>query len=592
MQDCYQYTSLDPSTSELRLVTLANGDWDDPIHCHVHHVFLDEKPLYEALSYVWGDATITRDIQVSGHRFAVTINLETALRFLRLENEPRCLWIDAICINQNDIPERNRQVERMRSIYSSASRVLTWLGEESEDSEEGMAEIEDIASLFDKHDKFGRLPWPTGTPEQFDQLGFNFESRNWSALFAIFERKYWTRIWVVQELARPEPEVLDVDGKGDRGLIGCGRIWKPKQIFSKTSLFLMFLMRSNHNFWKEDGQRMEPFRTMLPKGHIPGLQMFGALLTAGQTPYIFNFMIATSFLESTDPRDKIYALLGLASKIPGFSPDYAKPVEQVYKELACSLIAKEKSLSCLKGNRTMKVDFSPSWAAPLQRSMDFGTTWLNIGNFYHASARQETDAHFDEEFNLLRCSGVLIGSLKTVIGPISQHGLASFETQLISLLSLLQYAGNAGKAHRENLWRTLVMDQDSSDFENPVFPAPAEFGKQYAALMEGFKVPEDFDPELSKVKFYERFFQCFNECTTYRCFFVTDFMHMGLGPYLTQEGDVVAVLTGGDFCFVLRPKGDYFELVGEAYVQGVMRGELMSRDRNGKLVNGREFVLC
>jgi hypothetical protein len=597
MKDYYQHISLDPSTSELRLVTLANGEWDDPIQCHLHHVYLDEKPLYEALSYVWGDATITRDIHISGNRFAVTANLEIALRFLRLKKEPRCLWIDAICINQNDIPERNRQVKRMRDIYSSASRVLTWLGEGSDDSDKGMAEIEDIGRLIIKHDK--DLPLPTGTPEQFSQLQINLENRNWSALFGIMQRKYWTRIWIVQEFASSGSFGVQSDGKGDRGLIGCGLTWMPRYLFNNAIFFISYLTRSVNNFIMKDNDYMEPFRTMLSMGRIPAFQMSHVLSIIDENPSIFDLMRSTSFLNSTDPRDKIYALLGLAHEMPGFSADYAESVQQIYKKLTSSVIIQDRNLACLGGNRTMKVNFSPSWAAAKQGIMDVGTAWMNNMRLYSACGRQESDAHFDEELKLLRCSGILIGSLKTVIGPLSRAGLESLETQHINTMGfdiLWEYARNAGKAHRDDLWRTLVMDQDIFDFDNPIFPAPPEFEKQYAVLVEGYPLPKDFEPELPEekrpLKFFERYCRCFDECTTNRCFFVTDSMHMGLGPFLTEAGDVVAVLAGGDFCLVLRPKGDYFELVGEAYVHGVMRGELMNRDGNSKLINGREFILC
>ena len=94
-----------------------------------------------ALSYVWGDSKVTRDILVNGVRLAVTENLESALREIRRVTVPGYgraesnvniaspfYWIDAICINQNDTAERSHQVSLMQMIYSRAHTVFSWLG--------------------------------------------------------------------------------------------------------------------------------------------------------------------------------------------------------------------------------------------------------------------------------------------------------------------------------------------------------------------------------------------------------------------------------------------------------------------------------
>ncbi|KAH8883497.1 heterokaryon incompatibility, partial [Thozetella sp. PMI_491] len=85
---------------------------------------------YEALSYVWGPPNFSESISCHGVACKVTPNLLAALRRLRYTNKDRTLWVDAICIRQSDIDERIQQVSRMGDIYSQASRVLVWLGDE------------------------------------------------------------------------------------------------------------------------------------------------------------------------------------------------------------------------------------------------------------------------------------------------------------------------------------------------------------------------------------------------------------------------------------------------------------------------------
>jgi hypothetical protein len=101
---------------------------------------------YTALSYTWGDTTDRVPIECDGKELLVTWNLYTALKQLRADELSGPFWIDAICINQGDLQEKIAQTKMMKEIYTHASRVLIWLGEESRDSYLAMAKIDDIAS--------------------------------------------------------------------------------------------------------------------------------------------------------------------------------------------------------------------------------------------------------------------------------------------------------------------------------------------------------------------------------------------------------------------------------------------------------------
>ncbi|KAF8856107.1 hypothetical protein BDZ45DRAFT_559062, partial [Acephala macrosclerotiorum] len=117
---------------EIRVLQLFPGSGEDPISCH-----LIKKPIVkcgtpEALSYTWGQELATEIIRIDGKELLVTPNLHAALRRLRqdlplplpLAMLPRTLWIDAICINQEDPHERAEQVGLMRRIYKRASRLV------------------------------------------------------------------------------------------------------------------------------------------------------------------------------------------------------------------------------------------------------------------------------------------------------------------------------------------------------------------------------------------------------------------------------------------------------------------------------------
>jgi hypothetical protein len=111
------------------LLTLQPGLFNDPIHCQLEQVSLSAGHSYEALSYAWGDAKDTSPMILDRTLYYITKNLECALRYFRYKESLRVLWIDAICINQNDLDEKSEQVLIMGEIYSRATKVYAWLGE-------------------------------------------------------------------------------------------------------------------------------------------------------------------------------------------------------------------------------------------------------------------------------------------------------------------------------------------------------------------------------------------------------------------------------------------------------------------------------
>jgi hypothetical protein len=149
--------------------------------------------MYEALSYVLGKDQASGPALVNGVEVPITQNLDVAFRQLRHPNNSRVLWVDTICINQNNIGEMEDQVKLMGQIYSSSSTTLIWLGPAANDSDLAMRSI--------AGDKFDKEYWQT----------YNFQVQFMEILF----RPWFTRIWVVQEF---------ILGKNHPS-IGCGKIW-------------------------------------------------------------------------------------------------------------------------------------------------------------------------------------------------------------------------------------------------------------------------------------------------------------------------------------------------------------------------------
>ena len=131
----YAYRSLNYELGqEIRLIVLLSGNYHEPLRCEIVHANLLDKPKFEALSYTWadeyGDDSIRGEIACVPCRRVIrlTANCENALRRLRLSTKSRTIWVDAVCIDQNNIKERNHQVRQMGSIYASAQQVVIYLG--------------------------------------------------------------------------------------------------------------------------------------------------------------------------------------------------------------------------------------------------------------------------------------------------------------------------------------------------------------------------------------------------------------------------------------------------------------------------------
>ncbi|KAE9373150.1 hypothetical protein N431DRAFT_482267 [Stipitochalara longipes BDJ] len=171
----YIYEPLSKHPDEMRLLTLMPLSSSDGLEIEISHVPFSSLPAYEALSYVWGSPDRIHRVAVktsSGtvHEYtgrsispeidlpvpliqptylSISQNLLVALKYLRLPEEPRLLWIDAICINQDNVPERGEQVKKMGSIYSKARRVILWLGEAADESTLAFATLKSLGEGLD-----------------------------------------------------------------------------------------------------------------------------------------------------------------------------------------------------------------------------------------------------------------------------------------------------------------------------------------------------------------------------------------------------------------------------------------------------------
>ncbi|KAF1942838.1 HET-domain-containing protein [Clathrospora elynae] len=189
----YNYDALPKSRGAIRLLNLYSSEKPEPgILCELITPKEDHKNQfrYEALTWCWGTAGKTDHIRVQrkGKTYAkpVSPDLVAALKALRHPTRNRYLWIDMVCIDQDNLDEKNHQVEMMDEIYGKADRVCIWLGEANDSSR--------MALDFIKHE--------VSHLHSFDDLCNSKDaSKKWVALLDLMQRLWFSRRWVVQEIA-------------------------------------------------------------------------------------------------------------------------------------------------------------------------------------------------------------------------------------------------------------------------------------------------------------------------------------------------------------------------------------------------------
>ncbi|KAH8594437.1 heterokaryon incompatibility protein-domain-containing protein [Bisporella sp. PMI_857] len=209
----YTYAPLDLEDGAFRLLYVRPSD--DPssnIHCTLipgkvgrKVDYAGELLDYHPLSYVWGDPNPPKTIYVEGKPIVIRPNLFAALKQLRLREEPILLWVDAICIDQNNIEERNQQVNLMEQIYKLNGAVYMWLGKEADGSDLAMETLSLIKNFIEEdneEEKRAKLReiMKASFDGSFDQ--------NWMAVTHLFRRQYWTRVWILQEVLQSSQALL------------------------------------------------------------------------------------------------------------------------------------------------------------------------------------------------------------------------------------------------------------------------------------------------------------------------------------------------------------------------------------------------
>lgn len=419
----------------------------------------EEWPAFEALSYVWGSPENPEDVFVLNAQSSssalprpATIlplgkNLVRALRHLRHTVTPRTLWIDGICINQQDVKERESQVLRMADIYSLASRVIIWLGPEVDSTGDAMDALrllsQQAISTLDRW----MLPAPAAAAERpplyHSATELSYGPDVCSAIIELLQREWFQRVWVIQEAKLANP----------RAMIYCGT---HRLLFADFRAAVMCLW--NKAKLPSEQDLRGPVRNIVP--------MFDVNHHICPTEIVFRAFLSK---KATDPRDKIYGLLGLLS--PGLQrrikPQYDAPVIKVYTDAVVSDITNTRRLDIIKraGLGLPGIE-RPSWV------QDMSTTHPMQGLILQFAALHSACCASFMEPDRLKVMGVTVASPVGEIKP--ENRMPNLNSDQNSYKNMLQAVR---RAQPDNL-------------DTAVYPTGETFREAYAqTLVAGHLLP-------------------------------------------------------------------------------------------------------
>jgi hypothetical protein len=597
----------------VRLVVVRPGHFDDPLQLDILSVSLDVLPQYKALSYEWGGGPaihplilpdyVQRPREISdrkkrlqflmfravGTRFFVRRNLFDALRYLRSTKQPVKLWIDAICINQLDDDEKAEQITRMCEIYSRAFNVNVWLGVASDTSDIAMDFIKELV-------QFQQLKAILHREESLSQ---------WLALIDLMCSRWFSRRWVIQELALAKTASVHCGNK----VVHWDDFADAISVFTtKLSVVRSEIQRSNKelNFKPEALSIVEALgaRTLVrAKSNLLQKSNDGKILEKTSTlEYLVSTLVS---FDASDPRDTIYALLSISRENPQreLRPNYKKSLLEVHTEfvkycidssntldiicrhwapVTTTLVVKRESSGQRRETERIRIETSlPSWISQLDQSA-FGTP----EKIFRGRKNADSLVGTQKVYNASGPFGVVLstfGSKPSVTGTRGEVLLESFDGTLtvrglvLGAINSLSPRMAPGKLPQEvlemggwcyslqddahpvekvpdALWRTLVANRDhNGQTPEPYYRRACLYSLQQedasgdvdiADLMNKIDSPEEVVNFLKRVQ----------EVVWNRKAFIggKDNEMFGLCSKSARSGDLVCILYGCSVPVILR----------------------------------------
>jgi hypothetical protein len=547
LNESFPYTNID-SSRQFRIFELAPGTEDDALKGELVVVDLNSSGPYDALSHHWDCRLSTDEISLSNGSFKVSKSIAGALRHLRYTHTSRRLWIDSICIDQINKKEKDAQVKIMGEIYRCATSTRVWLGEASHCSGRAFSAIEMLAAGVEgPTSKVSSSQWWAHLRES-GVLGLSAAER--AALISLVNRGWFDRTWVLQEVALARMVVVH-----------CGRFSCDWQLLEK----LVYVIHYSIGFL---ALGLQPLNRLTSFAEI--IRPF-----QGKTQTLWDLLESTHCHDTSNPLDKVYALLGLASDAEDFLHlvDYDKHPETLFSEVFAHYLSAERpGILNTAGDAAWHVHKTmPTWAKDWCMSHS-SSNFFRSGRNHEKFALDGLRPTVSDDGKILRIRGFVVdqvsfirGSAISIYHRTSCRYLRRWET-----VALEHEKYPTGQASIDAFVQTLVAgaSHDLSMFENSHDFVAA----LYRWLRDGSikrNQTEWSDTDIILYRFWQNMAMVCHDKT----FFKTHSGFIGLGSFFLRPGDLIVELQNGTTPFAIRPAANgCYTLVGDAYMHGIMEG--------------------
>ncbi|TVY83164.1 Heterokaryon incompatibility protein 6 OR allele [Lachnellula suecica] len=570
---------------------------------------------FTCLSYTWGKASDVKTILLNGTEVTIGANLEAALRALREEDEFRgglMLWADQLCINQNDISEKEKVVGNMQEIYLTADKVTVWLGAGDESSQSTMTTIRRfVANHADV------------TAGDVLKVPIKYSAPLWyannilPAIIELLDRQYWRRLWIMQEITACAP---------------CEYIYLgPNKIhWTDLAIILRSEMNSHNpmdltdeytevtlNRVRENIKQAYMLVTMAETyRNLNGLAKNNTSISLGNWA---SWLYLGSTAEVTDQRDRVYGLLSLLPENISslIKPNYTQPVEATFRDLSKALLEATSSFDEILTGNILDSPGLPSWAielrdmsgSPIRRSKASGylspymafmeTRTMEMYHEYEMPEEHKPRFVFGDDSNVLTVRAILVDAVVGISGGAVRNNTAP----LITIINMPWIQAPNPPQHsksstaRKTLLQVLRSNSAADDTENgtildiPFFEGTEPDGPMIEDFnrngwgpilqMDSFRIFHHFRGLIADYKLFNSIpFRDFFPKTVAPC--NEKLITEALSDMKAISEITFIVTEKGGLGILMRPNEGYWQVVGQCYVDGLMEGEVFDMVERGE----------
>ncbi|PYH93317.1 HET-domain-containing protein [Aspergillus ellipticus CBS 707.79] len=609
------YSRLNPDNREIRLFRIwPDEEEGNPIQGSLHIVSLDDNHEFEALSYTWGDSATQENISIDGCTVGVLTNLNLFLHALRQPAQERTVWVDYICINQDDLEEKSTQIPFMSQIYTTTTSVIAWLGEMNPNIEDAVAYGNFSCGGRDLH----RPYWHN--VRDHNELSTLECYEETYAMMSVYEgtldiiySPYWQRLWTFQEWNLPSRQPVCM----------CGTLaFTAENVFHQASIWSMkfsvlsskvrpTMQRETHHTAATyiDGseyageleyfEKLEYFDGMLRRNdmirkkfpsisHMQNFYMYNDQfrLGPGKPKFPISMLLCDTMLRKcSNPLDRVYALYAMCHLVQEkYPPDYQKTINQVNHETSAYALQHERYMEIFRCFKFSTDDSLPSWVLDIT-AMDV-RRWggPRTDSIAERDPAKKTNVHSPTVTDDLKSLHLWVRTLGFIRGSIL---LCSDTSTAITRAQDILYSMGRDKKMGSTLTHSFVsaLWHSSESIGSFSFHSFAKILK--TDLREGNQSGEIADKHPAE-------FLCDWPKLDRKCFFYVFTgpesdsapVTVGFTTCKAEDGDMLFIPAGITLVLVLRPlkeegslgkKGaPYFKIVGKAFLGGIAESEILT----------------